>query len=162
MKVVVKPRGFDRLQAFVKSMPRGLVKATLVALSIYYLQIFQQAPPQKYVSRKQAGYKTSAAQIRYFFAVGILEADDSGNVKLNRYERTGDTAKAWKVTGSPYQPQLVNETAGAYYTMDDDGQANQPRLVGWKKVSKIIKDNITGAIKAVRDAGEDFLRDLLR
>jgi hypothetical protein len=73
----------------------------------------------------------------------------SGEMKVGTNQRTGNTSAAWEMQekNNGYAYSLVNNTAGAYYTRDDSGQARQPALVGWRKVSKVVADNMRGAIR---------------
>ena len=154
MKTRVVPRNFEKVDKFIQSLPDGLVPPVMRAFTAFYLKVFRgYNPPYKYVSRKRAGYTTSPAQIRFMFATGILESDGEGGIILNQYERTGETAKAWNVVSrGKYAYSLVNPTKGAYYTMSDEGQARQPKLIGWKKTSKLVTDNLKDGIQVIKDA----------
>lgn len=156
-------RGLPKLEAFLKSVPRGATKTALEAFTKYILgdsrHGLRHDEPQKYVSRAKAGYTTSPAQIRYFFAVGILQKDGAGGVKLNHYKRTGETAKAWnyKVVGD-YKYKLVNAKPGAYWTRGVPGQTRQHKLAGRRDVLKVIADNLAGAIRSARAAVNRFIK----
>lgn len=153
-------RNIKNVQNFLQHVGRGFVLPALDAFLKYVLgnerHGLRHYPPQKYVSRARAGYKTSPAQIRFFFATGILE-NVGGKIKLNRYKRTFETQKAWQIVGQgTYRPSLVNSRA--YYTMDDKGQARQPALVGWRKVSQVVRDNLKGAINSAASAINKVIR----
>ena len=153
MNVSFKVRSTKKIQAFLRTLPYGTRKIGLDAIAEYLLgdasHGLRHDEPQKYVSRAQAGYKTSSRQIAYFFAVGILEKLPGGGVKLNHYVRTGETAAAWtsRETNNGYSVMLENPKAGAYYTRDDGYQTKQHALAGRRKVSKVVADNLMGAIR---------------
>ncbi len=153
MNVSFRVRSTKKIQNFLRSLPYGTRKVGLAAIAEYLLgdarHGLRHDEPQKYVSRKQAGYKTSAAQMRFFFATGILERTPDGGIKLNRYKRTGETANAWvsRETNRGYGVVLENDKKGAYYTRDNIGQTRQHELAGRRKVQKVISDNIAGAIR---------------
>lgn len=155
MEIKHPVRNTKLVQDFLQHVAKGYLIPALDAFLIYILgndgRGLKHYPPRKYVSRKQAGYKTSAKQIRFMFATGILERTSGGGIKLNRYKRTDETKNAWQIVGQgTYRPSLVNSRA--YYTMDDRGQARQPALVGWRKVTNVIRDNLKGAINAAVSA----------
>jgi hypothetical protein len=85
--------------------------------------------------------------MRYFFAVGILENTGNG-IKLNRYKRTGETAAAWNYRArDAWRYTIYNPKPGAYWTRDENGQTRQHAMAGRRKVTKVIADNMKGAIR---------------
>jgi hypothetical protein len=56
-----------------------------------------------------------------------------------------------------YNYKIVNDTAGAYHTRDDAGQARQPAKVGWRKVSQVVADNYLGAVRHAVAAVKRYL-----
>lgn len=157
-------RNIEEVQAFIKSLPRGTVRDGLRAFVKYVLgdkrHGLRHDEPQKYVSRKRAGYKTSAAQWRYMFAVGILENDGQGGIKLNRYKRTGKTAEAWTATetNNGYNASVSNNKIGAYYTRDMEGRTRQHELAGRRNVLEVIQANLDGAMRSAVAAVNAWLR----
>lgn len=158
MQVKFRVQGIEPIKALLYKLPRGAVKATLAAISDYFIgsdrRGLRHAPPYKYVTRKKAYGHTfsSEKQRRWFFANG--GPDMIGN------NRTGATQQGWysKVTNGGYGMTIGNKAPGAYYTMSDQGQAAQPRMVGWQKVSAIIDANIRGAMRAGIAALNAFLK----
>lgn len=162
MQVKFEIRGVEKLQAYLKTLPRGAVRVALKAFTIYVLgdksHGLRHDEPQKYVSRKQAGYKTSPAQIRYFFAVGILERVGSG-VRLNHYKRSGSTAAAYDYQAvNDWKYKIVNPTAGAYFTRDNEGQTRQHSMAGRRTITKVIMDNMAGGIRSANAAINSWLK----
>lgn len=163
MEIKFSIRGVKEVQAFLKTVPRGTMKAALEAMAKYFVgdsrHGLKHNEPYKYVSRKAAGYKTSAAQMRYFFAVGILERTADGGIILNKYKRTNATSDAWTYKeASPYEWKLVNPTIGAWYTRSDSGQARQPAKVGWRKVSAVVAANMKGALQRAQQAVDAWIK----
>jgi len=163
MQVNFKIRGLEELEAFLKKLPRGGVRVALEAIARYVVgntsRGLRHDEPQKYVSRKKAGYTTSAAQIRFFFATGILE-NVGGKVKLNRYKRSGDTAASWAYKAvNDWNYRVVNPKAGAYWTRDEKGQTRQHAMAGRRKTSKVISDNMKGAIRSAGVALKKWIRE---
>jgi len=162
MQVKFEVRGIEKVEAFLKELPRGGVKVALEAFVQYVLgdssHGLRHDEPQHYVSRKSAGYTTSPAQMRYFFAVGILE-NVGGSIKLNHYKRTGQTAAAWKyVARDAWHYKLVNDKEGAYWTRGEPGQTRQHAMAGRRKVSRVVKDNTRGGLRAAIQALTKWMR----
>jgi len=153
MNTSFRVRSTKKIQDFLRSLPYGTRKIGLAAIAEYLLgndrHGLRHDEPQKYVSRKQAGYTTSAKQMRFFFATGILERIPGGGIKLNHYKRTGETANAWvsREINRGYGIVLENEKKGAYYTRDNFGQTRQHEMAGRRKASKVVADNLKGAIR---------------
>lgn len=156
-------RNMKAVNDYIKTVPYGAVKVGLKAFVDYILgdasHGLRHDEPQRYVSRAAAGYTTSQKQMRYFFAVGILENDGSGGIKLNHYTRTGETAAAWKAnpTNSGYGWTLVNNKDGAYWTRAEDGQTTQHAMAGRRKISAVIADNFLGATRHMIAEVKKFL-----
>ena len=152
-------RNVEAVQNYIRSLPRGVVKIGLAAIAEYILgdsgHGLRHDDPYKYVSRQSAYGKTfsSDKQRRWFWA--------NGGPDMIGKPRTGDTARAWykKETNSGYGYTLQNDTAAAYYTRSDYGQAAQPAMVGWRKTSKVVEDNIKGAIRHAIAEVRKFLKN---
>jgi hypothetical protein len=160
-----KTRGIEEVKAALNAnvLPRGTVKVGLRAFIEYILgnssRGLRHDEPQKYVSRAQAGYKTSAKQIRFFFATGILESDGHGGVKLNHYKRSGKTAAGYQMVAvNDWKYNIVNGEPGAYWTRDDKGQATMHDMAGRRKITAVIMDNIDGGLRAAINAINGYLR----
>lgn len=164
MNVSFRVRSTKKIQDFLRSLPYGTRKVGLAAISEYLLgdasHGLRHDEPQKYVSRKKAGYTTSAKQMRFFFATGILERTPDGGIKLNHYQRTVETAAAWtsRETNKGYGVVLENEKKGAYFTRDNYGQTRQHELAGRRKVSKVVADNLLGAMRHANAKVNEWLR----
>lgn len=157
-------RNVQEVTNFLESIPRGATKLILDAFATYIIGNTQRGlrhnEPQKYISRKQAGYKTSQKQMAFFFANKIL-VNVGGQIQLNHYKRTGATAAAWyaKETKGGYGRELTNNLPGAYYTRDNKHQTRQHALAGRRKVAQVIIDNLGGAFAAARAAVSKLKKD---
>ena len=102
-------------------------------------------PPYKIVSRLAAYGQTfqSDKQRRWFFW-----AKANGVINPWSNQRTGAMASAWTSRpGAANSWVISNPTEAAKWTMGNSTQANQPNMVGWRKVSENVSDNIVGAIR---------------
>lgn len=140
--------GLDELTRKLSNLPRFAIDAAADETAKYLLNVFKQYPPVKRVSRKAAYGRSfqSARQRRWFFW-----ALDAGAVHTP-YRRTQATQRGWKIIGSGSELIVANETDGAYYSMDDQGQARLNKLVGWKKTGDIVRER-SGEIRRKAEAG---------
>jgi hypothetical protein len=156
-----KVRNLDKVQEFIKTVPRGAVKVALDALVVYLIGNEQHGlrhdAPYKYITRKAAYGQTfqSARQRRY-----VMAAIRSGQITPGKPNRTGDAARGYMYTetNGGYGRTIQNSDVGAYYTQSDTGQARQPALVGWRKISQNISDNISGAMRSAQAAVNAWLK----
>lgn len=156
MQLKFNIRKLEQAQAYLKTVPRGSVKAALGAIKDYFLgnerHGLKHYEPYKYVSRAKA-YGARAwtkKQLRWFWANG--GPDMIGN------HRSGKTADAWqfKSTNGGYGMSLENKAEGAKWIWSD-GQARQPQMVGHRTAADKIASNMSGAIRHARAAVRAFL-----
>lgn len=158
MQVKQEIRGIDELIAYIKTVPHGAVKVSLDALADWFIGSpkhgLRHAPSYRYISRKKAYGESfvSDKQRRWFWANG--GPDMIGN------NRSGATENGWykKPSNGGYGIDLGNKALGAYWTQDNEGQAAQPALVGWRKVMQNISDNMTGAMRHANAAVGKWLK----
>ena len=160
MQIRYRLRGNEKVQEYLKSIPRGALPAALQAFTEYIIgdtsHGLKHPDPYKYVSRK-AAYGVSFftdKQRRWFFW-----ALNTGQINPGQNNRTGESTDAWQyVEVSKYKYTITNPTTGAYYTRDNAGQARQPAKVGWRKVAAVISANMAGAMRSANAAVKAFLK----
>ena len=159
MNVRFKPRNVKKVQEYMRTVPRGALRVGLTAITEYIIGNEQHglkhSEPYKYVSRK-AAYGVSFftdKQRRWFWANG--GPDMIGN------NRTGKGANAWSYveTNRGYGTTITNPEPSAFFTRDERGQARQPAAVGWRKVSKVVADNMAGAMRSANAAIKKHLEN---
>ena len=156
-----KMRNLKPVQDFLTAMPKGTIKVALDAIVVYLIgnesHGLKHDDPYKYVSRKSAYGKTfvSAAQRGY-----VMARIREGSITPGKANRSGDAAKGYMYseTNDGYGRTIQNADVGAFYTRDDVGQARQPAMVGWRKVSQVIQDNMSGAIRSALSAVNDWIK----
>jgi hypothetical protein len=163
VNVRFKVRGVEKIQNFLKELPRGTVRVALIAISEWMIGDSQSGlkhpEPYKYVARKKAYGVSffSDKQRRY-----VMAKIRSGEIVPGQNNRTGASEDAWSYTpataGKNYAYKLVNPTPGAYWTRDDKNQARQPAKVGWLKVGEVVRKNMSGAIRAAKAAVNDWIK----
>lgn len=155
--ISIRVRGLQEVEAFLKSLPRGVMKVALGAIATYLIgderHGLRHYEPYKYVSRASAYGKVSDAPPGYFnwaqfFKVrGMIQR---GEITPGKPNRTGKAADSWGYSESRggYGVSILNADPGAYYTRDDKGQARQPAKVGWRKTAVVIASNMAGAMRS--------------
>ena len=149
-------RNFENVQAFLKDLPHGTKRAAIIALAEYLVgnesHGFSHDDPYKQTTRKAVYGKTfeSDAQRRY-----VMAAIRDGRIKIG--VRNPDPTKAsrsygYKLTNNGYGATITNAESGAYWTRVWRGWKN------WRETSKVIGDNINGALKHAMAAVNDVLR----
>lgn len=160
MNISFKVRGVEKVQSYLESLPYGVMKIALTAITQYIIgdntHGLKHPDPYKYTSRAKAygftgatfengnpvpdGY-FSAKQFRYVAAI-------TKGFTMRGSNRTGKSTDAWQyVEITPYRYAINNPEPGSYWTRDDYGQAQQPANVGWRKVATVIESNIKGAMR---------------
>ena len=130
--------GLPELQAYLKRLPPAVADAVVDAVSKLAIDIFQsEQPSKKYVTRKAAYGQSfqSDKQRRWFFA-----ALNKGAIQVP-YNRTQAMRRAWKQIGAGAKSIVANEAEGVEFVMGDGTQSRHEALVGWKTVSKMIKEH---------------------
>ena len=171
MNVNFKIRGVKEFNDFLKTIPHGGLRIALRAFTEYVIgnesHGLKHPDPYKYASRAKAYGSTGAR-----FANGNPVPDGYFSAKQFRYvaakthgftdrgsKRAGVSEDAWQyVEVSDWNYKIVNPEPGAYWTRDDYGQARQPALVGWRKVTKTIMDNFAGGVRSANAALSAWLK----
>lgn len=163
MQVNFKIRNVEKVKKYLDTLPRGVMRVALVAISEWLIGDSQSGlrhpEPYKYVSRKSAyGFSFFTDKQRRWFFYALRE----GIINPGQNNRTGQSTDAWRYSpqekGKNYVYKLINDTPGGYWTRDDKRQARQLGKVGWWKVTKVVAKNLPGALKAARVAVASFLK----
>lgn len=152
-KLDIKVTGTKDWVLFLSNIPKGVTSIVLNAFAKYVVgdsnHGLRHYPQYKYVSRKSAYGRTffSLAQQRWFFASGA---------KVGNF-RTGAIAAGWKIIpASATRIDIVNSAPGVTYTMGQ-GQAAQPRKVGWRTAYDVVMSNFRGGVRAAQIAVDAWL-----
>jgi hypothetical protein len=154
-------KNFSGPRAFLQSLPAEVQPAAVQAASEYLIGNDQRGlrhlSAYKYVSRKSAYGKTffSAAQRRWFWA----NVKDGSIAFPIHYVRRGAVSAGWELQGAGNsEMRIVNRVKGVGYVMGNRTQANQPKLVGHRKVRDVIQSNFRGMIRAAQQAVNRILK----
>jgi len=161
MDIRLKVRGIEKVQAFLRDLPYGVLRVALPAIAEYLIgdgtHGLKHYQAYKYITRKRAYGQTfqSDKQRRYVMAM-IRE----GRIDPGYPHRTGRSQRGYtaKVTNGGYGVTISNPEKGAYYTRHDAGQARLNALAGWRKISAVVESNLAGALRHARAAVSAFLK----
>jgi hypothetical protein len=161
MQISVNIRNLEKVVAFLKELPRGVVKVALPAIAEYIIgdgrRGLKHYPVYKYVSRKHAYGKTFVSDKQRRF---VMAAIREGRIDPGYPHRTGNTQRAYTMVTSNngYTVKIQNKTKGAHYTRDNQGQARLNLLAGWKKTSEVVANNLVGALRHARTKVREYLK----
>lgn len=147
------------LMELINDLPRNMRGVAVEAASVYLVgdgtRGLTHYPAYRFISRTAAYGRPfqSDRQRRWFFA-----ALRQGTILPGYPRRTGNTQRAWVITNSGVKSTIRNDTAGAFYTVGDPGQARLNELAGWRRLGLIIASNTNGMIQAAERAVEAEIR----
>ena len=152
-------RNLVKVQTYLKTVPRGAMKAAIVAVTEYFIGNSQHGlahdDPYKQTTRAKVyggGHGTfsngaplpdgfySEAQFHY-----VMAAINDGTIKIGqRNPSPTDASKGYgyKLTNSGYNATITNTEQGAYWSRGWGGWRN------WRGVPKVLSDNMKGAIRS--------------
>jgi hypothetical protein len=146
--VSFKVRGIEEIQAFLKALPKGTMKVAIAAMSEFMLgdehHGLRYNPPRKTHGKGNPYHWQSDKQRRAFFATG-------GFGRGVPSKRTGKLSGGWQSSVDPYRKTLFNRVPYAKYVQGDAQQTGH-EIDGWRKVAKIIADNMKGGMLRARQA----------
>lgn len=161
MDIKIKVIGLEKLKAYLKGLPRPLKIVGMRAASEFLVKKIKVEPEEKFVSRKSAygNVSSDGAPSGYFSMKQFRYVAWLTDGFTKKYDRTHELINDWdyQETDSDWsRVKIFNQSPGAEYVMGEK-QARQPRKVGWKKASAIMLANASGAIRAAREAINQFI-----
>lgn len=159
--VVVSVDGLDKILAKLAKLPDAVADDGVDAANKVLLDVLRAYPPYNHVSRQAAYGKTWANDRQRIAVMAKLreQGDIVNGVYTPRSHRTQNVSKSWKTVGTGRLSFLANEVPYASYLVGDE-QANQPRMVGWKKVSVTLKEHTARLVRAFDAAVKKAIRRL--
>lgn len=161
----------EKTIAWIKSLPRGIKVGAMKAYTEYIVgnerRGLKHAPPQKFVRRATAYGQQPPAEgedspppAGYFSWKQFRFVAYITDGFTKQYQRTGKMVGAWtiKAEDSDWRSVRVeNKAPGAGWVFSEQ-QARQIGLVGWRKVTKVVADNIKGAHRAAQQAVDKWIK----
>jgi hypothetical protein len=153
--ISIKMRGAEELNKFLKALPRGTMKDAIKAMADYMIGDDSHGL-KHYPSRVHHGpgnpYKwQSDKQRRAYFA-------SNGFGSGIPYSRTNKLRDNWTQSVDPYRKTLFNRLNYARYVMGGDQQRGH-KADGWRKMAKVIEDNIKGGMRAATQAVARWIKN---
>jgi len=150
-----KVRGIEQVQAFLKALPRGTMKVAIAAMSEYMLgddtHGLRHYPPRRTHGAGNPYRWQSDKQRRAFFAT-------KGFGRGIPSKRNGELSRGWQASADPYRKTLFNRVPYAKYVMADAQQTGH-RVDGWRKIGKVITDNMKGGMLRARQAVARWIKN---
>lgn len=155
MEFRFKIRDDKQVKKALRDVARGTMRTAIVALTEYILgdkrHGLRHDDPYRFVSRAKAYGKVSDAPEGYFSwkQFRYVAAITKGFTEFGRKRNPTNSSESWgyKLQQGGYRAILTNDAPSTQWIRGDETQAAQPALVGWRKVSKVIADNINGAMR---------------
>ena len=147
-------RGIKEVQAYLKTVPRGAVKAAIVAVTEYIISDSRHGlrhdDPYKRTTRKAVYGKTfeSDKQRRY-----VMAKIRSGEIVPGQRKYVPTKASGGYVNTETRDGYTITNTQpGAFWSRV---WAKWPK---WRHVNKVVKDNMRGAMRAATSEVNKFLK----
>jgi hypothetical protein len=143
-----KVRGLEEVERFLKALPRGTMKVAIAAMSEYILgddtHGLRHYPPRRSHGAGNPYRWQSEKQRRAFFAT-------KGFGKGIPSRRSYELSRGWQQSVDPYRKTLFNRVPYAKYVMGNQQQIGHT-TDGWRKIGKVITDNVKGGMLRARQA----------
>jgi hypothetical protein len=154
--IKLEVRNLDKVNAFLKSLPRGTMRAAIEAFTEYMLgnerRGLRYNPPRVQHGPGNPYQWQSEKQRRAYFATNGF----GGGIP---YKRTGNLSAGWQAryTSGGYQSKIINTTPYAQYVQGDRQQMGH-FADKWRHAYKVMADNFAGAMQAARQAVNKWLK----
>lgn len=143
--IAIDVTGIEEISKKLAKLPDAVADEGTDEANKYLLNVLKTYPPYRYVSRKSAYGQTFVSDKQRKYVMARIR---EGSITPGRANRTQTFRAGWRIIGAGAKSIIANETPYGKYLMDDQGQARQPGLVGWKKISAITKERINAILKA--------------
>ena len=158
MNIRFIPRNLAQVQAYLRSLPRGISDSALKAFTTYIIGTqahgLKHYSPYKYVMRKRAYGQTFKSDKQRRF---VMAAIKEGRIDPGAPHRTGKGQRGWQMNKTSRGYTISNAEPSMYYSMSDKGQARLNAMGGWRQVMQVVKDNMAGAMRSANAAVRSFL-----
>ena len=159
MPLHIEILNYKEIEAKLNKLPIEVADHCMTEVQDYMLDVMQNdQPPEVYVSRKEAygqSFFSDKQRAWYWAAVGRGELTPGVHKR-----RTGEMRKGWHKVRTGLTGYIENRVKGAAYVYGDTSQANQPALVGWKKVTQQIMDRLDKINKIIDGEAKKAIKRL--
>lgn len=176
--IKITAKGLKEFQDFVRKVPEGVKIEAMREIAKYLVgdtrHGLRYEPPWKFVSRARAYPGLPKGPTKFSSKSSSVSLSPKGYASWKQYhkvgyltnwfknipqERTHDISKGWDFnnTGDWRRVKIENPVPGVEWVMGEQ-QANQPRLVGWRKWPQVLKDNLKGALREGQRAVDRWIK----
>jgi hypothetical protein len=158
MNIRLIPRNLDTVQAYLKALPRGVMKVALFAVTEYIIgdesHGLRHDEPYKYVSRAKAYGETFVSDRQRRLVMAKI---GSGEIQPgSRQHSPTEASQGYRAAETQRGYTITNSKEGAYWTRSE-AQPRQLALIGWRKMAKVAADNMAGALRHANATVRKFL-----
>lgn len=147
-KISITVRKNPQLERLIGDFPRRFRGVATEAIADYLIgnktHGLKHYPVYKYIRRRKAYGKTFVSHKQRRFVMARIR---DGRIDPGAPHRTGKIQRGWKKTGSGVNTRIVNNERGVEFVMGSDKQARLNAMAGWRTDSKVIEDNMQGALR---------------
>lgn len=172
--ITITSRGIPELQAWLKSLSKGVVDVATKAVANYIVgdntHGLMQEPSYKYVNR-YAGFPGLSYQSKTGKTVPgwasekqhkyVMAAISRGEIKPGQDNRTGNLTGSYRYAGQGARYSITNDVPYAKYIVGGQ-QTRMHKLIGWRTMSEVAKSNMKGAMKYATAKVKEYLAKLKR
>ena len=159
MPLKIEILNYKEIEAKLNKLPIEVADNCMTEVQDYMLNVMKSdQPPEVYVSRVEAygqSFFSDKQRKWYWAAVGRGELTPGVHKR-----RTGEMSRGWHKVRTGLTGYIENRVKGAAYVYGDTRQANQPALVGWKKVTQQIMDRLDKINKIIDGAAKKAIKKL--
>ena len=152
----------DKVAEYIKSLPPGIKAAAMRAISEYVIgdknHGLKHDVRYKYVSRKRAYGKVSAAPPGYFswkqFRY-VMAKLHSGEMKIGRENDPTKYSQSWRWEQKNSQWDRTEVQGRVPF---DRFPSRQNKLVGWRHYLEVVQSNMKGAMQEAQRKVDEFIK----
>ena len=159
MPLKIEILNYKEIEAKLNKLPIEVADHCMTEVQDYMLNVMKSdQPPEVYVSRKAAYGQSffSDKQRKWYWA----QVSDGILTPGVHKKRTGEMSRGWHKVRTGLTGYIENRVKGAAYVYGDKSQANQPALVGWKKITQQIMDRLDKINKIIDGEAKKAIKKL--
>lgn len=156
MDIRFRVRNEEKVQTFLKEVPRGTVKIGVEAIAEYIVgdsrHGLKHDDPYVQTTREAVYGRPFESDAQRKKVMAMI---NSGEIKIGQRNPDPTTSgQEWNyvLKNNGYNATLTNESEGAYWARGWGGWKN------WRSVEKVISDNIAGALRHAGAKIAEYLR----
>lgn len=148
--------GIEEIQTALAETPEAVGSAAVDEVNKYLVNVLKTYPPYQHIGFKQAyGGWFSDKQRKY-----VMARIREGSITPGYAHRSQRMAEGWKVIDKGMSSIIVNETPYSGYLMGDRKQSRMAGMIGWDRITFIIRERMPQIIRRAAAGVKNALRKL--